>query len=100
MYMVHSALSRKYDGIVVARLPFEAVSYIRMLSHRNLVGNDYYEMSFFFLFMVCSLGLRSNIRKLLGTEPPTVPGQGDLILNLLLLSFFIFYRRVLLDSRR
>ncbi len=37
------------------------------------VGSDYTDCSFMFLFMLCSIGLRANVQKMLGVEPPPSP---------------------------
>jgi len=65
---------RSFDGKVVARLPFEPFSLVRGLSHRNLPGDDYYECSMMFFYVLCSMGLRSNLQKLLGVAPPKTAG--------------------------
>uniref|UniRef100_A0A4W3K471 Calcium load-activated calcium channel n=1 Tax=Callorhinchus milii TaxID=7868 RepID=A0A4W3K471_CALMI len=58
-----------FDGRVVARLPFVPLSYIQGLSHRNLLGEDYTDCSFIFLYILCTMSIRQNIQKLLGLAP-------------------------------
>ncbi|XP_037074086.1 LOW QUALITY PROTEIN: calcium load-activated calcium channel-like [Pollicipes pollicipes] len=58
-----------FDGRVVARLPFEPISFVRGLSHRNLVGEDFRDCSFIFLYILCTMSIRQNIQKLLGFAP-------------------------------
>lgn len=58
-----------FEGRVVARLPFLPISWIQGLSHRNLPGEDYYECSFTFLYILCTMSVRQNIQKLLGFAP-------------------------------
>lgn len=58
-----------FDGRVVARLPFQPISWIQGLSHRNLPGEDYYECSFIFLYILCTMSVRQNIQKMLGFAP-------------------------------
>ncbi|KAJ8038519.1 Calcium load-activated calcium channel [Holothuria leucospilota] len=58
-----------FDGRVVAKLPFVPISWIHGLSHRNLMGNDYTECSFIFLYILCTMSIRQNIQKLLGFAP-------------------------------
>ena len=48
----------RFDGRVVARLPFVPVSWIQGLSHRNLSGDDYTECSFIFLYILCTMSIR------------------------------------------
>merc|ERR1711894_829995 len=40
-----------FDGKVVAKLPFTPVSWIQGLSHRNLMGQDFTDCSFIFLYI-------------------------------------------------
>ncbi|KAJ3655280.1 hypothetical protein Zmor_014415 [Zophobas morio] len=58
-----------FDGRVVARLPFLPLTWIQGLSHRNLPGDDYYDCSFIFLYILCTMSIRQNIQKLLGFAP-------------------------------
>lgn len=48
----------RFDGRVVARLPFLPISWIQGLSHRNLPGDDYTECSFIFLYILCTMSIR------------------------------------------
>lgn len=59
----------RFDGRIVARLPFLPISWIQGLSHRNLPGDDYTECSFIFLYILCTMSIRQNIQKLLGFAP-------------------------------
>ena len=58
-----------FDGKVVAKLPFTPVSWIQGLSHRNLMGHDYTDCSFIFLYILCTMSIRQNIQKALGFAP-------------------------------
>ncbi|KAK2156200.1 hypothetical protein LSH36_219g01009 [Paralvinella palmiformis] len=58
-----------FDGRVVAKLPFVPVSLLQSISHRNLIGDDYTESSFIFLYILCTMSIRQNIQKLLGFAP-------------------------------
>uniref|UniRef100_A0A8C8R9I4 Calcium load-activated calcium channel n=1 Tax=Pelusios castaneus TaxID=367368 RepID=A0A8C8R9I4_9SAUR len=49
-----------FDGRVVAKLPFIPLSYIQGLSHRNLLGEDYTDCSFIFLYILCTMSIRQN----------------------------------------
>lgn len=53
-----SALYFRFDGRVVAKLPFIPLSYIQGLSHRNLLGEDYTDCSFIFLYILCTMSIR------------------------------------------
>jgi hypothetical protein len=58
-----------FDGRVVAKLPFEPISLLQGLSHRNLMGNDYTDCSFIFLYILCTMSIRQNVQKLFGNAP-------------------------------
>ncbi|KAK2179752.1 hypothetical protein NP493_474g03022 [Ridgeia piscesae] len=58
-----------FDGRTVAKLPFVPISWLRSISHRNLMGEDYTDCSFIFLYILCTMSIRQNIQKLLGFAP-------------------------------
>jgi len=47
-----------FDGRVVAKLPFVPISWLQNISHRNLLGDDYTECSFIFLYILCTMSIR------------------------------------------
>ena len=47
-----------FDGKVVAKLPFEPIALLRGVSHRNLMGSDYTDCSFIFLYILCTMSVR------------------------------------------
>lgn len=63
-WLTFTALSRKYSGMVVAKLPFVPIGLVQGFSHRSIVGSDLTECSFFFIFMLSSV-LRSTVQKVL-----------------------------------
>ena len=48
----------RFDGRVVANLPFTPISLIQGISHRNLPGEDYTHCSFIFLYILCTMSIR------------------------------------------
>ena len=58
-----------FDGKVVAKLPFTPISWLQGISHRNILGVDYTECSFKFLYTLCTMSIRQNIQKALGFAP-------------------------------
>jgi len=58
-----------FDGRVVAKLPFVPIGMVQGLSHRNLVGDDFTDCSFIFLYILCTMSIRQNIQKMLGFAP-------------------------------
>eukprot|EP01094_Clydonella_sp_ATCC50884_P029403 TRINITY_DN9191_c0_g1_i3.p1 TRINITY_DN9191_c0_g1~~TRINITY_DN9191_c0_g1_i3.p1 ORF type:complete len:188 (+),score=63.61 TRINITY_DN9191_c0_g1_i3:98-661(+) len=63
-------LNSIFDGVVVARLPFEPIGPVRGMSHRGLLGDDPRECAMIFLYVLCSLSIRPNLQKVLGLAPP------------------------------
>jgi hypothetical protein len=57
-FLYLSFVNFRFDGRVVARLPFVPISWIQGLSHRNLPGDDYTECSFIFLYILCTMSIR------------------------------------------
>eukprot|EP01102_Stenamoeba_stenopodia_P018823 TRINITY_DN6969_c0_g1_i4.p1 TRINITY_DN6969_c0_g1~~TRINITY_DN6969_c0_g1_i4.p1 ORF type:complete len:172 (-),score=39.75 TRINITY_DN6969_c0_g1_i4:37-552(-) len=71
MVALLSFLNSIFEGHVVARLPFEPISFVRGLTHRGLPGNDFYECSMTFIYVMASMSFRSNLQKWLGWLPRT-----------------------------
>jgi len=62
-------MNRMYDGKIVAKLPFEPISFVTSLSHRNIPGEDYTECAMMFIYVLSSMAIRNNLQKVLGTAP-------------------------------
>ena len=45
MMIFMSLLSSAYQGVVVAKLPFEPLSFMRGVTHRKITGTDYTDCS-------------------------------------------------------
>jgi len=63
--------------VVVAKLPFEPISFIRGITHRNIVGNDYRDCSMIFVYILSNVSLRPIITKLLGFSGPRAGSQSQ-----------------------
>lgn len=63
-----------FEGIVVAKLPFEPIGLVQGMSHRNLMGNDMKDCSMLFIYILASIGIRPQIQKLFGNTPPRGSG--------------------------
>lgn len=48
----------RFDGRVVAFLPFQPISLVQNLTHRNLPGEDFTECSFIFLYILSTMSIR------------------------------------------
>ena len=57
-----------YEGVVVARLPFQPVSFISGLTHYGLKGDDFKECSMTFMYILCNLTFGNFAKKILGLE--------------------------------
>ncbi len=51
-------LTCRFDGRVVAKLQFVPISLLQNLSHRNLLGEDFTDCSFIFLYILCTMSIR------------------------------------------
>lgn len=70
MVTIFGLLNSHFDGRVVAKLPFQPLSLISGITHRNLLGKDLTDCAMVFVYILCSMSFRSNIQKLLGFAPP------------------------------
>ena len=48
----------RFEGRVVAKLPFVPLGLFQGLSHRGLSGEDYTDCSFIFLYILCTMSIR------------------------------------------
>jgi len=58
MFLLCNVYCYSFDGRVVAKLPFVPISWLQNISHRNLLGDDYTECSFIFLYILCTMSIR------------------------------------------
>ena len=65
-----SSLSNYFQGFPVARIPFVPFGIFSNVTHRGLIGEDYTECSYIFLYMITTFVYRTNIQKLFGFEGP------------------------------
>lgn len=75
MMVFMSMLSSAYQGVVVAKLPFQPVSFIQGITHRNLLGSDVTDCSMIFVYILSNISLRPIIQKLLGFGGPRISMQ-------------------------
>lgn len=48
----------RFDGRIVAKLPFVPIPLLQGLSHRNIRGDDYTDCSFIFFYILCTMSIR------------------------------------------
>lgn len=59
-----------FKGIIVAKLPFEPISFFQGITHRNIEGTDFTDCSYLFIYIMATFVIRTNLKKFLGFEPP------------------------------
>lgn len=75
--MVFGFLNSLFDGKAVAKIPFVPIKLLQKMSHRNLPGDDMTDCSMAFLYLLCSISIRTNLQKFLGFAPPRgAPNMG------------------------
>jgi len=70
-----SIFSSVFQGVIVAKLPFEPFRLISNLSHRGILSADPTDCSFIFIFILSNLSIRPVLQKILGTEGPRNANQ-------------------------
>lgn len=65
-----SLFNNIYQGIVVAKLPFEPFGLLSSMSHRGILSSDKTDCSFIFLYILSNFVIRPVIQKVLGFAPP------------------------------
>ena len=63
-------LKNSYEGVVLARLPFQPFSLIAGMSHRGIPGVDARDCGIIFIYVLCSMCIKPNLQHLLGHAPP------------------------------
>lgn len=74
MLLVFGLLNNLFEGVAVAKLPFEPFGLLRSMSHRGLSGSDYTDASVTFIYILCSLSVRANVQRFMGLTPKAAPG--------------------------
>ncbi|XP_057546114.1 uncharacterized protein LOC130825089 [Amaranthus tricolor] len=78
LFMVFGVLNSLFDGKPVAKIPFVPIRLLQKMSHRNLPGDDMTDCSMAFLYLLCSISIRTNLQKFLGFAPPRGAAGGGL----------------------
>ena len=74
MLAVFGLLNNLFEGVAVAKLPFEPFGLLRSMSHRGLGGSDFTDASVTFIYILCSLSVRANVQRYMGLTPKAAPG--------------------------
>jgi hypothetical protein len=63
-------LKNAFEGVVLAKLPFEPFALIAGMSHRGIPGLDARDCGIIFIYVLCSMCIKPNLQHLLGHAPP------------------------------
>ena len=76
MIAVFAILGEWYEGVIIAKLPFEPIGLIHGMTRRGLYGvtDDVRLCSFLPIYILGNMGLKPVITKLLGHAPPRSEG--------------------------
>lgn len=70
-FLLYRYVARSWSGLVVARLPFIPVRMIEGIARRGLSDDhDQQACAFGLIYTLCTIGVKSNIPRLLGFVPP------------------------------
>ena len=78
MILFMSFLSNQFQGVVVAKLPFEPFGFVQGITHRNLPGNDTTDCSMIFMYILTNLMIRPIMQKILGFDGPRGTQQNSM----------------------
>jgi len=73
---LYSLMTSIYDGVVIAKIPFQPFGILKGVSHRGLAGDDFTDCSMAFIYVLCSISFRVNVQKMLGFAPPRTQATG------------------------
>lgn len=75
----YQVLGAAYDGVVLLNLPFTPFRFMHGLTHRNLPGDDYSEMSVHFVFILTLAFMRKRAQAIAENRGwrPIVPKQAS-----------------------
>ena len=57
-----------FDGVVIAKLPFQPASFLSGLTHYGLPGDNMRECSMTFIYILCNLTFGNYVKKVLALE--------------------------------
>jgi hypothetical protein len=66
MIVVINLIGSAFSGSIVAMLPFEPVWIFKGITHRNIIGENYYECAYLFPYILTAFIWRNNIKKIFG----------------------------------
>jgi hypothetical protein len=63
-----------FDGVLVARLPFQPIAWFSGMTHRTLNGTDFTDAGYLMFFVLASMASRPFVTKIMGSERPKTEG--------------------------
>jgi uncharacterized membrane protein (DUF106 family) len=66
MIAVLNLVGTHFQGMIVAKLPFEPFGIIQGITHRNIEGTDYTDCAYLFIYILSTFVIRNNIKKIFG----------------------------------
>ena len=65
-----SLLGKAFSGVVIARLPFTPLSFMKPVTHYGLPGEDFTECGQTFIFVLSNMSLGAYVKRVLMLEGP------------------------------
>jgi len=66
MIAVLNLVGTHFQGLIVAKLPFEPFGLIQGITHRNIEGTDFTDCAYLFVYILSTFVIRNNIKKIFG----------------------------------
>jgi hypothetical protein len=66
MLLVYNLIMPRWDGIVIAKLPFSPPSFLQTITHRNIEGNVATDCAAAFVYAMAFAFFKQNVSKALG----------------------------------
>jgi len=79
MVAIFAVMNSIFEGVVVAKLPFEPFPLLRNVTHQGLLGDDSTDCAMTFMLMISAAAVRPNIQKILGFNLPRGINQMGMI---------------------
>ncbi|OAO16497.1 transmembrane and coiled-coil domains protein 1-like protein [Blastocystis sp. ATCC 50177/Nand II] len=70
MMLIMGVFRSFYDGVVVAKLPFEPLPMLRGFFHSGIRGTNYYDCSMMGIYILCNMTIRQTLKMIMGTNGP------------------------------
>ena len=65
-WCVSNIIHNRFDGRVIAKLPFVPFSLMHVFTHRNISGTDFTDCGMLFIYILASNSFKTSIQKFFG----------------------------------